>query len=76
MILIKKTFKSLYDLPRTAIFSDASSFAIGAVFENESGTHTCHENLTTKECLESSVWRELSVIEYTLKHFDLLLQNT
>ena len=32
-----------YDLPRTVLFSDASSSAI-AIFENESGRHTCHKN--------------------------------
>ena len=45
--LNKKPLRA-YDLPRAAIFSDASSFAIGTIFENESGTYTCHKNLTTK----------------------------
>ena len=66
----------VYSLPGTVIFSDASSFAIGAIFENKSGTHTCHKNLTTKERLESSIWREISAIGYALKSFDPLLQNT
>ena len=65
-----------YDLPRTVIFSDARSFAIGAIFENKSGTHTCHKNLTMKERLESSTSRELLVIEYALESFAPLLQNT
>ena len=64
------------DLPRIVIFSDASSFAAGAIFENESGIHTCHKNVTTKEHLESSTWRELLAIEYALKFFAPLLQNT
>ena len=62
-------------MPRTVIFSDASSFAI-AIFENESGRYTCHKNLTTTESLESSTWRELLAIEYALKSFALLLKNT
>ena len=65
-----------YDLARKVIFSDASSFAIGEVFENESGTYTCHKNLTMKERLESSTWRELLAIEYALRSFAPLLQNT
>ena len=65
-----------YDLPRTVIFSDASSFAIGAIFENQSRTYTCHKNLTMKERLESSTWRELLPIQYALKSFAPLLQNT
>ena len=64
------------DVPRTVIFSDASSFAIEAIFENESGRHTCHKNLTTKERLKSSTWRELLAIDYTLKCFAPLLENT
>ena len=39
--------------------------AKGAIFENESGTHTCHKDITTKEA-----------IEYVLKCFAILLQNT
>ena len=66
----------VYNLPKTVIFSDASSFALGEIFENESGTHTCHKNLTTKERSESSTWRELLAIEYALKSFAPLLQNT
>ena len=63
----------VYDLPKTG---KASSFAMGAIFENESGTHTCHKNLTTKESSGSSTWRELLAIEYALKSFAPLLQNT
>ena len=48
----KKPLK-VYDLPEAVIFLDASSCAIWAIFENEPGTHTCHKNLITKECLES-----------------------
>ena len=66
----------VYDLPKTVIFSDASSFLIRAIFENESGTHTCHKTLTTKEGSESSTWRELLAIDYALKSFAPLLQNT
>ena len=44
--------------------------------ENQSGTHTCHKNLTMKERLQSSTWRELLAIEYVLKFFAPLLQNT
>ena len=58
-----------YGLPRTVIFSDASSFATGVIFENESRTHTCHKNLTTKERLELSIWTELLAIAYALKSF-------
>ena len=47
-----------------------------AIFENESGTHTCHKNLTIKKRLESSTWRELLAIKYALKSFAPLLQNT
>ena len=50
--------------------------AIGAIFENESGTQTCHRNLTTKESWESSTWRELLVTEFAFKSFAPLLQNT
>ena len=60
-----------YDLPRIVIFSDANSFAVGSIFENESGAHTCHKNLTTKKRLESTTWRELIAIEYALKSFPL-----
>ena len=44
--------------------------------ENQSGTHTCHKNLTMKERLQSSTWRELLAVEYALKSFAPLLQNT
>ena len=66
----------VYDLARTVIFSDASSCATGAIRENKSGTHTCRKNLTTKERLQSSTWRELLVIEYALTSCSPLLQNT
>ena len=56
----------MYDIPRTAIFSDASSFAIATIFENESWTNACHKNVTAKKRLESSTWRELLAIEYAL----------
>ena len=42
----------------------------------EPGTHVCHKNLTTKERLESSTWRELLAIKYALKYFAPLLQST
>ena len=60
-----------YDLPAAITFSDAISFAIGIIFENNSGTHTCHKNLTMKERLESSTCRELLANEYALKSFAL-----
>ena len=43
----------IYDLPKTVIFLDASGCVTWAIFENDSGTHTCHKNLITKECFES-----------------------
>ena len=46
------------------------------IFENQSGRHTCHKNLTTKERLKSSTWRELLAIDYALKCFVPLLENT
>ena len=49
---------------------------MGAISENESGTRNCHKNLTTKERLEPSTWRELVAIKYALKSFAPLLQNT
>ena len=49
---------------------------MGAIFENESGTHTCHKNLTIKERLDSSAWRELLAIEYAWRSFAPLLQKT
>ena len=74
--LFNKKQLQAYDLPRTVIFSDDRNFAIGAIFENKPGTHTCHKNLTMEECLESSTSRELLAIEYVLKSFAPLLQNT
>lgn len=66
----------VYDIPNTVIFSDASSVAIGAIFENKSRTYTCHKNLTEEESLESSTWRELLAIDYALKSFSPLIKNS
>ena len=41
--LFNKKLLRVYDIPRTFIFSDASSFSKGAIFESESGTHTCQK---------------------------------
>ena len=69
IIYFSKKPLRFYDLPRIVIFSDASSFTTRSIFEKESGIYTCHKNLTTKEHLESSTWRELWAIKYAFKIF-------
>ena len=76
--LVKNNKRPLrvYDIPKTVVFSDASSYAIGAIFENKSRVYTCHKNLTKQEILESSTWRELLAIDYALKSFAPLIKNS
>ena len=60
--------------PGSFVYSDASATGCGAVigFNNE---YVCHRMWTDSESLQSSTWRELCVIEFSLQSFAPVLER-
>jgi len=56
-------------------FSDASATGGGA-FIDFNNDFVCHKVWTANESLQSSTWRELSVIEFSLQYFATLLEGS
>ena len=61
--------------PGYFVYSDASATGGGAYidFNND---YVCHKMFTVSECLQSSTWRELSVIEFSLQSFASVLEGS
>ena len=55
-----------YTCPSSFVYSDASATGCGSVigFNNE---YVCHRMWTDSESLQSSTWRELCAIEFSLR---------
>lgn len=59
--------------PSYFVYSDASATGGGA-FIDFNNDFVCHKVWTENESLQSSTWRELSVIEFSLQSFATLLE--
>lgn len=61
--------------PHILIYSDASSTGCGA-FVQLDNQQTCHKLWDTIEAGESSTWRELTAIKFSIEAFLPIIQNT
>ncbi len=57
------------------VYSDASDHSYGAFIVEKLGNEIAHGTFSHQEALQSSTFRELSAVSYTLKGFQHLLQN-
>ena len=64
-----------YTCPSSFVYSDASAKGCGSVigFNNE---YVCHRMWTDSESLQSSTWRELRAIEFSLRSFAPVLKGS
>ena len=59
--------------PSCLVYSDASATRGGAIIDND---FMCHKMWTESESVQSSTWRELSVIEFSLQSFTSVLEGS
>lgn len=55
--------------------SDASGSACAAILKIDDNIHTSHKNFSPVERVQSSTWRELEAVSFTLRSFAPLLQG-
>ena len=61
--------------PQRFVYSDASATGCGSVFTlNEE--HICHRLWEPSECSQSSTWRELAAIDFSLESFAPVLEGS
>ena len=78
--MVKLNFKSLVTPAAPVaviptVKSDASSVASGAVLKHRGETFIAHKNLSDSEQKQSSTWRELDAVLFTVRSFAPLLKN-
>ena len=75
LVNINNRYCFAYTCPSSFVYSDASATGCGSVigFNSE---YVCHKMWTGSESLQSSTWRELSVIEFSLQSFAPVLKGS
>ena len=70
--------KSLYrhETPHLFIYSDASNTGLALVYKENGKLNMCKKNFNFIEETESSTWKELEAIRYSLDSMKNLLRNT
>ena len=64
----KKHIRS-YSIPELKVYSDASNTGMGATFMSQQKTYEAYKNFSTSESSQSSTWRELKAIQFSLNSF-------
>ena len=75
LININTRYCFAYTCPSSFVYSDASATGCGSVigFNNE---YVCHRMWTDSESIQSSTWRELCAIEFSLQSFAPVLKGS
>ena len=75
LVNINNRYCFAYTCPSSFVYSDASATGCGSVigFNSE---YVCHKMWTGSESLQSSTWRELSAIEFSLQSFAPVLKGS
>ena len=63
---INKAFGE-YKIPSLFVYSDASNNALASVYKDKGKSFTCYKNFDKIEKKQSSTWRELEAIHYSLQ---------
>ena len=64
--LNNKVFRE-YRIPSLFVYSDASNNGLASVYKDRGKSFICHKNFDKTEKKQSSTWRELEALHYSLK---------
>ena len=64
--IINKRFIKEYKIPSLLVYSDASNSGLASVYKEKGKANICYKSFSDQEKFQSSTWRELEAIRFSL----------